>query len=482
MAYLSMTFRKLRLYGLAVVAFGAMATGTAVAGEPGYDEEVALGTDSSPTMTQVEVGTGNAIVLRFDQAVDEVLVGDSDVADILPLTDHSIYVLGREIGSTSLTVLDSERQVVGTVNLLVTVDLLPIKMRLHEQYPYERIEVRSVGRSVMLSGQVTDSAVSATAADIANAYAPDQILNAMVIRQPQQVMLAVRVAEIQRTAAQSLGLSLDALFDAGDSTDGFFSDVVDTERTAQLLLGFSEASFSVDIILDALEERGVATVLAEPTLMALSGETASFLAGGEFPVPVGRRRSGTNNESFDTEIEFKEFGVRLGFTPTVIGDTINLVVEPEVSEIDRQNGVEIEGFVIPGISSRRATTTVELGHGQSFAIAGLISERFADDIGEVPGLGRVPILGAIGRSTEFQRNETELVIIVTPYLVEPTTMASLRDPVQDFVRPNGLEMFFLGQTETSSGMSSAGTQTAMHHSGPHQQASGLDGAVGYVLE
>jgi len=468
-------------YLIGITSVFALSASVAMAGEPG--DEIILGTGESPTISQMEVPVGNAIVLRFDERVDQVLVGDSDVADVLPLTDRSIYVLGRDIGSTSLTVLDGARQVVSTIHLQVIVDLLPIKMRLHEQYPDEAIEVRSVGRSVMLSGEVSNSAVSATSADIAASYAPDRILNALSIQQPQQVMLAVRVAEVQRSAAQQLGLSVDAFFDAGDSTDGFFADVSDVDASSFLSLGFNQSSFGIDIVLDALEERGVATVLAEPTLMALSGETASFLAGGEFPVPIGRRS--LENNSFDVEVDFKEFGVRLGFTPTVNGDTINLVVEPEVSELDRSNGVEVDGFVIPGISSRRATTTVELGHGQSFAIAGLISENFVDEINQVPGLGDLPIFGAIGRSTSYRRQETELVIIVTPYLVTPSTDGSLTDPVASLVRPNTLEMFFLGRAEMDSNRNDNEEDEPQTYASVSQhvrQQSGLDGAVGYVLE
>ncbi|WP_158272049.1 type II and III secretion system protein family protein [Marinicauda salina] len=439
-----------------------------------YNELIRLGTVQNPHVGEVVVASGKAVVLRFDQSVDEVLVGDSDVADILPLTDRSLYVLGRNTGSTSLTILNGDRHMIGSINLQVAVDLLPIKMRLHQQFPEERIEVRAVGGSVMLSGAVSDSEVSSTASEIASSYAGDRVLNTLTIRQPQQVMLAVRVAEIQRTAARSLGLSVDAFFDAGDDVDGFFSDVTNTESTSSIIGSFTEGSWSVDAVLDALEEQGVATVLAEPTLMALSGQTASFLAGGEFPVPVGTRNRDDND--VDIQIEFKEFGVRLGFTPTVLGDTINLVVEPEVSELDRQNGIEIEGIVIPGISARRATTTVELGHGQSFAIAGLISERFADQIESVPGLSRLPIIGAVGRSAAFQREETELVIIVTPYLVTPSTDAQLADPLQDFVRPNTLEMFFLGENEAGEGSS-----YRWMNSDRRRRDSGVDDA-GYVLQ
>lgn len=444
-----------------------------------YNEMIPLGTADNPYISEVVVAAGKAVVLRFDQGVEEVLVGDSNVADILPLTNRSLYVLGRSTGSTSLTILNSSRQMVGTINLQVSVDLLPIKLRLHELFPNENIEIRSIGRSVMLSGEVTSSAVSNTAYQIAESYAPGLILNNVAIGQPQQVMLEVRIAEISRTAARDLGLRLDAFTDFGDDMlERITTGIINPEATAVLRGGFEEGSWSVDAILDALEERGVVSILAEPTLMALSGQSASFLAGGEFPVPVGRGRGG-NDDDVEIQIEFKEFGVRLSFTPTVIGEDINLLVEPEVSELDRASGIVVSDLVIPGISTRRASTTVELRHGQSFAIAGLISETFSDQIQETPGLARLPILGAIGRSTSMSREETELAIIVTPYLVTPSTPGQLSDPVRDFVRPSTLEMFFLGRTEVPSSQQSYFWQRPVEE---RPRSSGIDGSAGYVLE
>jgi pilus assembly protein CpaC len=204
-----------------------------------------------------------------------------------------------------------------------------------------------------------------------------------------------------------------------------------------------------------LEEKGAVKILAEPNLVAMSGDTASFLAGGEFPVPVSQN---TTAGIPTVTVEFKPFGVSLAFTPTVIeGDLINVVVAPEVSQIDKQNAVVFNGFVIPGISTRRAHTTVEMRDGQSFAIAGLLQSTFADDVKGIPGINDLPVIGALARDSQFQRNETELVIIVTPRLVRPTSPGQLAAPTDTFVPPSDADMFFFGRPEApDSGLPRAG--------------------------
>ena len=238
-------------------------------------------------------------------------------------------------------------------------------------------------------------------------------------------------------------------------------------------LALSTGSFALTVDLDALEKKGLLKTLAEPNLIALSGDTASFLAGGEFPIPV-------DQEDGRTTIEFKPFGVSLSFTPTVIGkDLINLVVSPEVSAIDPTNVVIIQNSFIPGLITRRATTTVELRDGQSFAIAGLIQSDFTDTVNQVPGLGDVPIIGALARSSEFNREETELVIVVTPYLVKPAPAGALITPADNFVPPSDTDIFMFGKVEASA----AGV--APKQSGQILSArsgGGIDGRYGYILK
>jgi pilus assembly protein CpaC len=278
-------------------------------------------------------------------------------------------------------------------------------------------------------------------------------------------MLAVRFAEVSRSALQEVGISTDVFFNSGKEvgafqtgrqisqnftapgsvSNGFIQDIVsDPQKFGSVFGKFALGDVSFDLLLDALEKKGIISVLAEPNLIAVSGQTASFLAGGEFPVPVnvdtqdGRGRIG---------IEFKEFGVRLGFTPTVVGDTINLVVEPEVSELDRQNGIVLDDIVVPGLTTRRTRTTVDLKNGQSFSIAGMLQRKFIDEIDQMPGVGDVPVLDALARSAAYRREDTELAIIITAYLVEPSNAGELSIPHDHLVLPHELELFLLGKTE-----------------------------------
>lgn len=472
---------------LAIPAFciPALAQGSPRPGSESRVEMINLQGRNDTYVQEVSLPAGKSSVLRFDVPILEASVGNPDFADIVPLTERSIYLLGRKNGSTNLTVFGANKQVLGVIDVNVTYDTVALKKRLHEVLPGEDIRVHTNGDNVMLSGKVSSSAVGARAVELAQSYAPGKVLNTLQIGAPQQVMLAVRFAEVERKAAKQLGISTDVFFD-DNGLDQFRSNFVVPNTLGTNSFAFARdiinvGDVTIDLLLDALEQKGAASILAEPTLMAISGEPASFLAGGEFPVPVATTSQGDND--LRVTIEFKEFGVRLAFTPTVIGDKISLVVSPEVSELDPQNGVELNNIVIPGLRTRKATTTVELKNGQSFAIAGLIQKDFLDDLTQLPGLGNAPILGALTRSARYQRSETELAIIITPYIVEPSTPASLKLPTDYFTRPHELELFFLGKTEGGpSNMfgSFANILTAPNASASRTSASA--GAVGYILD
>jgi pilus assembly protein CpaC len=262
----------------------------------------------------------------------------------------------------------------------------------------------------------------------------------------QQVMLAVRFAEVARDVVKQIGANTDILFQNGDvSIFGGFGTgpIIDPLSFGAAGAAASFGDLTLNTVLDALEEQGVVKTLAEPNLIALSGDTASFLAGGEFPIPVGQDRTGTG---IDITIEFKEFGVSLSFTPTVLSDDlINLELFTEVSAIDERTAVIFDNLRIPGLTTRRARTTVELGDGQSFAIAGLLRDDFSNELRKYPFLGDVPLLGNLFRSQRYQLNQTELVVIVTPYLVQPAPLAALRAPTDFFVAPTDVEFFLQGQ-------------------------------------
>lgn len=475
---------------LALVVSGAQAQSMGGLGASDLVETIELAGPNSPYTGEIAVPAGKSMILEFNRPVREVLVGNPDTADIIPLTERTIYVLGTGVGGTNLTVFGDRKQLLGIIDLQVTHDVLNLKKRLHDLMPGENIEVRTNGGSILLSGTVSSSGAAQKAARLAANYVEDpdlQVVNMIGIGASQQVMLAVRFAEVERSAAKALGISPSALFVGGDGSAASFATNFVTPNAvsgafAQLFGRVPIGDVTVDGLLDLLEERGVGTILAEPTLIAISGETASFLAGGEFPVPVS---SSQNNDDglVRVGIEFKEFGVRLGFTPTVIGDTISMVVTPEVSELDPQSGISVQGITIPGLRTRRASTTVELKNGQSFAIAGLIQKQFLDQLNQIPGLSSTPILGALARSTSYQRQETELTIIITPYIVEPSDPNTLTTPYDHFTRPHELDLFLLGMLEGGQPFQFEPQKNYFNSTTSTKSAGiGVDGALGYVIE
>ena len=442
-------------------------------------------------------------ILRVDQRFGDLRLGNSAIADVVPLTDRTIYVLGKGVGSTSLTVLAPNGRLLAVIDLMVTFDAQGLKAKLAEIVPASRIEVRAVNNAMILSGDVASSVEMARIISVAETFAPNSIRNLLRVSGSQQVLLEVRFAEMNRAAAKSIGL--DFLFfngagdfsfstitnahafpDSGDFVPGVgnqaFANTLGSFLTSVLTL--TPGSASIDIILEALETKGLVKKLAEPNLIALSGQSARFLAGGEFPVP-------RTDADGDTEIIFKEFGVGLAFTPTVLEDgLINLVVAPEVSELDFATAVA----GVPGLSTRRVETTVELRDGQSFAIAGLLQNDFGDAIRQVPFLGDIPILGALFRSTSFQKDETELVIVVTPRLVSPVVAGSVALPTDGFAPPSDLSLFLLGNLEGPNrnldGAGGAGHQVSDKRDidavqqllSGGQRSAGLDGPHGHILQ
>ena len=443
-------------------------------------------------------------ILRVDQRFGDLRLGNSAIADVVPLTDRTIYVLGKSVGSTSMTILGANGRLLAVVDLMVTFDAQGLKAKLAEIVPASRVEVRAVNNTMILSGDVANSVEMGRIIAVAETFAPNSVRNLLRVSGSQQVLLEVRIAEMGRAAAQQLGL--DVLLFQGDFTfstltnsrafpdqgaafvpgapgSQAFSNGAGNFLTA--VLGFVDGSNSLDFILTALESKSLLKKLAEPNLIALSGESARFLAGGEFPVP-------RTDADGDTEIIFKEFGVGLAFTPTVLDNgLINLVVNPEVSEIDIATTVA----GVPGLSTRSVETTVELRDGQSFAIAGLLQNDFGDAIRQVPLLGDIPILGTLFRSTSFQKNETELVIVVTPRLVSPVVAGSIALPTDGFAPPSDFSLFLLGNLEgPKRGLpdtKSAGHQVSVKQDDDNavqqllsggQPAAGLDGPHGHILQ
>lgn len=436
-------------------------------------------------------------VLRLDAPATRVSVGSPDIADILILRSNQLYILGKDLGTTNVMLWDAEDRLIGAVNIEVVHDLENLKQKLFELLPNEPIEVHSTQRSIVLSGQVSSAAAMNAALRIADTYLaqistsvdttefeqqsqssrPDRavgnVINLMQVGGVQQVMLEIKVAEINRSElkrmnAQFNGINLNGKWNVGGVNGGAtFPDVEFTEpvngrlpvfdsiapwgpaidefapRDMQienqgLFASFLSSDKLFNLALDIAKENRLAKILAEPTLTTLTGEEAKFLSGGEIAVPVPQG-------DFRTTFEFKEFGVSVSFLPVVLGSgLINLKVDVAVSEITRLD----PGSLIPlQLGTRRATSSVELREGQVMGLAGLINENVRDAVEKFPGLGKIPVLGALFRSQDFLNQETELVITVTPHLAKPMSPDGVRLPTDTFEEPNDAQFFLMGKLE-----------------------------------
>lgn len=387
------------------------------------------------------VKDGN-ITLKSDIPFSEVRVAESSIADVVILTNRSFLVTGKTRGKTSVMIYDTNKRLLDVINVEVNLDVQGLKKSLFETFPKEQIEVRRLAGKIYLSGDVTTSRIAEQAEKIAAAFSSkEDVTNGLVIRDSHQVMLEVRFVEATRSAIKELGVGL-LIQQAGQFSFASGVGSIGGSSAATALLQDTIGATNIDVKIDALEESGTIRTLAEPNLISMSGETASFLAGGEFPIPI----SGQNGE---VTITYRQFGVGLAFTPTVLDDgLINLKVKPEVSQLDPTNSVRVGGVEVPGLTIRRADTTVELRNGQSFAIAGLLQNTETDRKAQVPWLGDIPVLGTLFRSSRFKNNETELVIIVTPKLVQPVSDISLLStPLDHKYSPGDADFFLNGQTD-----------------------------------
>lgn len=406
----------------------------------------------------VAVAQGKSQLIHVARPFAKVLIGNQEVADVLPMNSDTLYVLGKKPGATNLTLYDKQSRLVSVIDLIVGADVAGLRTQIAALLPGEPIGVRGAGDSVVIEGVVSNAIVAERAARIAETFAPLKVVNFMSLGSPQQVLLEVRFSEMRRSTVKELGfrsltVSNNGRFSSASGEDDVFDDAGiprSLNSFATFFGSFGIGGLNINVALDALEQKGLINTLAQPNLIALSGETASFLAGGEFPVPIASA-AGTNGVPTIT-VAFKEFGVSLAFTPTVLANgVISLVVAPEVSSIDPNASIRLNNIVIPGLRTRRARTTLEMRDGESFAIAGLIGADFANSVRQVPLLGSIPILGALFRSTRFDRNETELVITVTPHIVRPVTPSALAMPTDRVRAPGETEQLLFGARQATPG-------------------------------
>jgi pilus assembly protein CpaC len=422
---------------LALIASAVMASAALSAAGPAAAQ---LSADASGTNTII-VAKDKSAAFRLDYPASEIVVAQPDTLALVATTDRSFYVRGKQLGVTNILIYDMEHRLAQVVDVRVGYDTDLIQADLAAALPNEPIKVTNFAGGLLLSGQVSTSSVATRAAAIAERYAPKAVQSALTVHAAQQIMVEVRIIEASRTALKDLGVALDVHNISGFrlNTSG---DLLASNTSPSGVLGVHTniGTTSIDVTLKALEQRGVIHTLARPNLVALSGEEANFLAGGEFPFPVPNGNNGVT-------IEFRTFGVKLNVTPTMQDSgEIRLKIAPEVSQLDPQHGVQIQGFTVPGITTRRASTSVELRDGQSFAIAGLFEKNQVRAVNQVPWAADVPVLGALFRSSDWQKNQTELVIIVTPRLTTPTDhIETLPNPLRNDPDVSAIDLILAGK-------------------------------------
>lgn len=406
-------------------------------------------------LSRIELKAGHSTVINLPRPVKRVSVGDPEVADVLVISRRQIYMAAKKAGSTNVTLWDQKDRLVAVHEVRVARDLTVLKEHLYQIMPHEPVQVREMEGRILLSGRVSSREAKLRALEVAKALAPKEVTSVLQLGGSQQVLLKVRFAEVSSRALKKLNFNLGFFNDLGsfgftllnglvtpfETSIGLnsFSTKLDFGTNMNGMFGFPLGGSKVTGFLDALKENGLAKILAEPNLVATSGQKAEFLAGGEFPVPIPQKDSVT--------IKYKKFGVQLYFTPEILEDgRIRLKVEPEVSELDYVNAVVLDTFAVPGLITRRAKTQLELKSGQSFAIAGMFRDDINNVVSKLPFLGDIPILGALFRSTEFQSKKTELVIVVTPLLVGPGVgVPPKRLPGEDMVEPDEFSIYLLAE-------------------------------------
>lgn len=392
------------------------------------------------------------------------VVGSPDIADVLPMSDRVLYLQGKKAGTTNVSVFGADKTLIGVFDIEVVPDIQSIAARIKADTGGRNIRVSASNDQIVLSGEAANALEAEQALKIAQSVSGEtQVVNLMRVAPSQQVMLKVRFLEASRSAERDVGVNIYSANAAGTSgvntgrstSNSSTAPGLPLLSTLATLSGSSSATpfvtaigkvGNVDILLSALEEKGLVRSLAEPDLVSLSGDTASFLAGGEVPIPVVQTSVGS---APTMSVEYKQFGVQLTFQPTVLANgAINLRLTPSVSELDYTNAIENQGFVIPALKKREARTTIELRDGQSFAIAGLLQSEGLRNISQVPWIGTVPVLGALFRSSAYQQKETDLVVIVTPHLVAPIVPGQrIASPLDRHLPSNDVDLFVLGQME-----------------------------------
>jgi pilus assembly protein CpaC len=390
----------------------------------------------------IVVAKDKSAAFRLDYPVGEIVVAQPDMVQLVATTDHSFYIRGKALGVTNLLIYDQRHHLAQVIDVRVGQDVESLQRDLETALPGEHIIAADFAGGVMLSGNATTTSAALRAAAIAEHYAPKEVSSTIRVANNQQVMVEVRFIEASRSSLKDVGFNFNVSTPGGGFGINSGTGLAGSQPPQTTVSGsWKVGTVSFDANLEALEQKGVIRTLAKPNLMAMSGEEASFLAGGEIPYPVPNGLTGIT-------LDFRQYGVKLKVTPTVEDNgQIRLKVAPEVSQLDQTTAVSIGGITVPGIIETDASTTVDLHDGQSFAIAGLFQQEYNDTVHQIPGIGDIPVLGSLFRSANWQHKQTELIIIVTPRLTSPVdNVESLPNPLTATEAPSGIDLILDGMT------------------------------------
>jgi pilus assembly protein CpaC len=399
------------------------------------------------------LGIGKSVVIDLPRDIKDVLVADPKIATAVVRSAQRAYIIGAAVGQTNIVFFDSAGQQIAAYDIAVKRDLNGLRAALRQSLPNADIQIEGLGDGVMLSGSAASPIEAQQAGDLAARLAggAEKVVNSIVVRGRDQVMLKVTVAEVQRNIIKQLGIDLNANLAYGTTVVNFSNTnpfTANGQTPANNLTAAFGATPSVKATLRAMESAGVVRTLAEPNLTAISGESATFIAGGEFPFPTGvtcQSAQGGGSGPCSPSISFKKFGISLNFTPVVLTEgRISLRVMTEVSEISLDNSITISGTTVPSIKTRRAETTLEIPSGGAMAMAGLIQEQTKQAINGFPGLAQLPVLGTLFRSRDFLNNQTELMVLVTPYIVRAVAQKDLSRPDDGFANASDPQADLLG--------------------------------------
>ena len=439
---------------------------------------------SEATSRFIPLGIGKSVAIDLPADIKDVLVADPKIANAVIRSSRRVYMIGVTVGQTNIFFFDVDGKQIAGFDIAVTRDLNGVRAALKQTLPDAQIRIEGVGDGVMLSGSTSSAAESQQAYDLASRLVGDgtKVVNGITVRGRDQVMLKVTVAEVQRDVIKQLGIDLSGSLNYGAAVVNF-NTTNPFSATGQALSNTSFAGTykNITTTLRALERAGVIRTLAEPNLTAISGETASFIAGGEFPIPNGLSCDTTKSPPVcQAQIDFKKFGVSLVFTPVVLSEgRISLKVLTEVSDLSSENAITLQvpgstqSLTIPSIRTRRADTTVEIPSGGSLALAGMIQEQTKQQINGLPGLMQIPILGSLFKSRDYINHQTELMVLVTPYVVRAVAQKQLSRPDDGFADPNDPSSVLLGRLNRIYG--------AAGQADP-RPAAGYHGKYGFILD